>query len=187
MNLFALVGAGVVLGAATSGVAIALVEPRDEAVSSIAAMSEDVTSRQCITAVPPEAMKTLGVLAPPVLTGRNDCEVQIGSRNILVSRRPLLSGGSAADQPVAARQAFEIACGLLADDESDVERDPDWLPASVPTCARTPVNSQGLSEVVVLSGRGSVVEIRVLQLDMAGVDQLHEGLSGLVSAAAVVW
>ena len=187
VNLFALLGVGVVLGAATSGVAMALLEPTDDVAGSTAVLSEDVTARQCVTAVPPEAMQTLGVLAQPVLTGRNECEVRLGSRDILVSRRPLLSGGSAADLPVAARQAFEVACGQLADDQSDVERNPAWLTGSPQSCARTPLNAQGLSEVVLLTRSDNVVEIRVLQLDMASLDQLHEGLAGLAAASEVVW
>ena len=187
MNLFALVGAGVAMGAVTSGLAMTLLEQRDEAALSAAVLTEDVTARQCETAVPDEPMETLGILAEPVLTGRNECEVRLGSRDILVSRRPLLTGGSAADLPVAARQGFEIACGLLADDNANVERSPAWLPATVRTCARTPVAGQGISQVVVLTSEHHVVEIRVLQLDLTSVERLHAGLSGLVASAEVVW
>ncbi|MFA6300469.1 MAG: hypothetical protein WCS84_07355 [Nocardioides sp.] len=187
MNLFALAGVGVVLGAATSGVAMTLVEQRDEAALSAAVLTEDVSARQCATAVPDDAMETLGIVAQPLLTGRNECEVRLGSRDILVSRRPLLTGGKAADLPVAARQSFEIACGLLADDSSSVERSPKWLPRSTRTCARTPAAGQGISEVAVLTAENNLVEIRVLQLDLTDIDTLHEGLAGLVTAAEVVW
>lgn len=188
VNLFALVGVGVVLGAATSGVAMALVEQRDEAALTAAVLTEDVTARQCATAVPTSAMESLGIVAEPVLTGRNECEVSLGSRDILISRRPLLTGGKAADLPVAARQSFEVACGLLADDSANVERSPEWLPTSPPgTCVRTPVAGQGISQVVVLTAEHHVVEIRVLQLDLTSVDRLHDGLASLVAAAEVVW
>lgn len=187
MNLFALLGAGVVLGAATSGVAMTLVSQRDDAGLTSAVLTEDINARQCVTAVPPEAMETLGILAQPNLTGRNECEVRLGSRDILVSRRPLLSGGSAADLPVAARQSFEIACGLLADDDAVVERSPTWLGRTDMSCARTPNNGKGISEVVILTDEGSLVEIRVLQLDMPSLERLHDGLSGLASASEVVW
>ncbi|MDO9497195.1 MAG: hypothetical protein Q7J48_15925 [Nocardioides sp.] len=187
MNLFALAGVGVVLGAATSGVVMTLVEQRDEDALSAAVLTEDVSARQCATAVPHDAMETLGIVAQPLLTGRNECEVRLGSRDILVSRRPLLTGGKAADLPVAARQSFEVACGLLADDSSSVERSPKWLPRSTRTCARTPAAGQGISEVVVLTAENNLVEIRVLQLDLTNIDTLHEGLAGLVTAAEVVW
>ncbi|WP_309649859.1 hypothetical protein [Nocardioides sp.] len=187
MNLFAVATVGVVLGAAASGVAMALVEQRADTTTGTAVLSEDMSARQCALAVPPEAMQTLGILAQPGLTGRNECEVALGSRDILVSRRPLLSGGSAADLPVAARQAFEIACGLLADDTSDVERAPAWLGSAADTCARTPVDGKGISEVVLLTDAHSLVEIRVLQLDLPDLAPLHEGLAGLVAAAEVVW
>src|SRR5690606_27837548 len=111
-------------------------------------------------AVPAAAMESLGIVAEPMLTRRNECEVGLGSRDILVSRRPLLTGGRAADLPVAARQGFEIACGLLADDSSDVERSPQWLRPLTKTCARTPVAGQGISQVVVLTADHHVVEIR---------------------------
>lgn len=187
MNLFALAGVGVVLGAATSGVAMTLVEQRDEAALTSAVLTEDVSGRQCVTAVPTEAMETLGIVAEPLLTGRNECEVRLGSRDILVSRRPLLTGGKAADLPVAAGQGFEIACGLLADGTTSVERSPEWLPRATHTCARTPVGGKGISEVVVLTAEDNLVEIRVLQLDLGSLDRLHEGLSGLVAASEVVW
>lgn len=187
VNLFAAATVGVVLGAAASGVAMALVEQRADTTTGTAVLSEDMSARQCVLAVPPEAMQTLGILAQPGLTGRNECEVALGSRDILVSRRPLLSGGSAADLPVAARQAFEIACGLLADDTSDVERAPAWLGRGASTCARTPADGKGISEVVLLTDAHSLVEIRVLQLDLPDVAPLHEGLAGLVAAAEVVW
>lgn len=189
VNLFALVGVGVVLGAAAAGSALALVERSDDAIATTTVLTEDMSARQCTTAVPPGAMQTLGIVARPGLTGRNECQVSLGSRDLLVSRRPLLSGGSAADLPVAARQAFEIACGLLADGSSDVERSPAWLalgPDSL-TCARTPVNGRGISEIFLLTDEHSLVEIRVLQLDLPGAGPLREGLAGLVSAAEVVW
>lgn len=187
VNLFARVGVGVALGAVASGVVVAVVEQRDEAALSAAVLTEDVTARQCATAVPPTAMESLDIVAEPVLTGRNECEVRLGSRDILVSRRPLLTGGKAADLPVAARQAFEIACGLLADGDSDVERSPEWLRPLTRTCARTPAAGQGISQVVVLTAAHHVVEIRVLQLDLTDLDRLHEGLSELATAAEVVW
>ena len=185
VNLLALMGAGVVLGAATSGAAMALVQEGDSEVTSRAVLTQEITASQCVTAVPAESRAALGITGDPALTARNTCTVMSGQRELTVSFRSLLSGGSAADLEVAARQAFDLACGFLGEDNAVLESNPDWIPGRT-TCVRTPVGGKGLSELVMLTNDNNIIEMRVFNLDLADVTKLQQGLSGLSAASEVV-
>jgi hypothetical protein len=186
VNLLALVGLGVALGAATSGVAMTLVDGADAPTSS-AVLSGDVTLAECAHAMPAAALDLLRLTGPPVLGAGDSCEAQLGTKELAVSRRALLSGGSAADLPVAALQSFEIACALLVDPDGVIERSPDWLGAQGPSCTRTAADGRGVSEVVLLTEADSVVEMRLFQTELPSVDVLHRGLASLAASAEDTW
>lgn len=186
MNVIALLGVGVVAGVATSGLSVALLQARADDPSTAAMLTEDINAQDCIRAVPMESQRLLGFEGIPRLTARNQCEIDAGTRDVALLRRPVLSGGAAADLPIVARQLFEIRCGLLADPASDIVFSPEWL--GVPqSCARIPTSGKGLSEVVLLTEENSLIEIRVFQLDVSSVDDLQQGIDGLARAAEVVW
>lgn len=185
VNAWGVLGTGAALGVALSLGVFALLGPANEA-GPPAEFTVDVTAQDCIRAMPDEVQQAVAVVGVPRLTARNQCQIaeETGENEDLTIRRsPFTSGGLSSDLAIEARQAFENLCATRADPDSEMLRSPEWLGADRVSCTRTPESGRGLSNVVVLTEDGSVLEIRLFQLGFDSPEDLQDGLLAVVDAA----